>query len=311
MTALFCLLLAVFAINSSYGYYDKVLLRNVQVLTFKEGRLTTSRRNVPVQQLLCTNCYTQEMKNVVTSMQCFNTGFDGKDVNWKCKSEISKKWLLSNVDVVCEGYDYPDDPYILVGSCSVEYQLKTNPSYTPPRPMKQPTHNQYQSQKNDNILTFFVAVLVIFCTCIALLSCTSSSTTVTRTSYHYPEMCYTDSTQTSTRPISVTPVKPVTPITPVIPVTQVTPVTPVVQVVQNQPTYTDGLVTGMVLGSATQPPRQQPVIVQQVQKPVPPTMPVVQVTQLDPIVVEGYVDESSEKEKEKHTSTSYGTTKRK
>lgn len=303
MRALFCLLLAVFAINSSYGYYDKVLLRNVQVLTFKEGRLTTTRRNLSVQQLLCTNCYTQEMKNAVTSMQCYNTGFDGKDVNWKCESETSKKWLLSNVDVVCEGYDYPDDPYILVGSCSVEYQLKNNPSYNPPKPVKQPTHTQYQSQKNDNVLTFFVAVLVIFCTVIALLSCTSSTTTVTRTSCYYPETYCTDSTQTSTRPISVTPVKPVVPIMPV------TPVTPVVQVVQNQPTYTDGLVTGMVLGSTTQPPRQQPVIIQQVQKPVPPTMPVVQVTQLDPIVVEGYVDESSEKEK--HTTTSYGTTKRK
>ena len=303
MTALFCLLLAVFAINSSYGYSDKVLLRYVPVLTLNEGRLTTSRRNVPVPQLLCTNCYTQEMRNAVTSMQCYNTGFDGKDVNWKCESETSKKWLLSNVDVICEGYDYPDDPYILVGSCSVEYQLKNNPSYTPPKPVKQPTHTQYQSQKNDNVLTFFVAVLVIFCTCIALISCTSSSTTtVTRTTCYYPETYHCDSTQTSTKPISVTPVKPVVPITPVMPVTQV---------VQNQPTYTDGLVTGMVIGSATQPPRQQPVIIQQVQKPVPPTMPVVQVTQLDPIVVEGYVDESSEKEKEKHTTTSYGTTRRK
>merc|ERR1719370_1231452 len=26
--------------------------------------------------------------------------------------------------VVCEGYDYPDDPYILAGSCGLEYTLE-------------------------------------------------------------------------------------------------------------------------------------------------------------------------------------------
>ncbi len=26
--------------------------------------------------------------------------------------------------VNCEGYDYPDDPFILVGSCGVEYKLE-------------------------------------------------------------------------------------------------------------------------------------------------------------------------------------------
>jgi hypothetical protein len=27
------------------------------------------------------------------------------------------------VEVVCEGYDYPDDPFILKGSCGLEYTL--------------------------------------------------------------------------------------------------------------------------------------------------------------------------------------------
>jgi hypothetical protein len=26
--------------------------------------------------------------------------------------------------VLCEGYDYPDDPYILAGSCGLEYTLE-------------------------------------------------------------------------------------------------------------------------------------------------------------------------------------------
>merc|ERR1712107_882303 len=31
---------------------------------------------------------------------------------------------FGQVEVVCEGYDYPDDPYILAGSCGLEYTLE-------------------------------------------------------------------------------------------------------------------------------------------------------------------------------------------
>ena len=31
---------------------------------------------------------------------------------------------LGSVNVICEGYDYPDDPYILAGSCGLEYTLE-------------------------------------------------------------------------------------------------------------------------------------------------------------------------------------------
>lgn len=32
-------------------------------------------------------------------------------------------YRFGQIEVVCEGYDYPDDPYILKGSCSLEYTL--------------------------------------------------------------------------------------------------------------------------------------------------------------------------------------------
>ena len=33
-------------------------------------------------------------------------------------------YRFGNVEVICEGYDYPDDPYILKGSCGLEYTLE-------------------------------------------------------------------------------------------------------------------------------------------------------------------------------------------
>ena len=32
---------------------------------------------------------------------------------------MDKKYQLGRIEVTCEGYDYPDDPYILRGSCGV------------------------------------------------------------------------------------------------------------------------------------------------------------------------------------------------
>jgi len=33
-------------------------------------------------------------------------------------------FILGSVNVLCEGYDYPEDPYILAGSCGLEYTLE-------------------------------------------------------------------------------------------------------------------------------------------------------------------------------------------
>ena len=85
-----------------------------------------------------------------SSMQCYNRGFDGRDVQvvflelihgqWECKAELDKGVSLGETVVSCEGYDYPgtglsptiinlDDPYILVGSCGVRFKLERNADY--------------------------------------------------------------------------------------------------------------------------------------------------------------------------------------
>ena len=56
--------------------------------------------------------------------QCYNRGFDGQDVQWECKADMDNLYRFGSVEVVCEGYDYPDDAYILKGSCGLEYTLE-------------------------------------------------------------------------------------------------------------------------------------------------------------------------------------------
>ena len=42
---------------------------------------------------------------------------------WECKTDMDNAFRLGEVTVICEGFDYPDDPYILKGSCGLEYTL--------------------------------------------------------------------------------------------------------------------------------------------------------------------------------------------
>jgi SOCE-associated regulatory factor of calcium homoeostasis len=50
---------------------------------------------------------------------------DYKDeyVSWSCTADLPREFKLGSTDVICEGYDGPDDRYVLKGSCGVEYRL--------------------------------------------------------------------------------------------------------------------------------------------------------------------------------------------
>ena len=38
---------------------------------------------------------------------------------WECKTDMDNAYRFGTVEVSCEGYDYPEDPYIYRGSCGV------------------------------------------------------------------------------------------------------------------------------------------------------------------------------------------------
>eukprot|EP00013_Stygamoeba_regulata_P014264 CAMPEP_0177680388 /NCGR_PEP_ID=MMETSP0447-20121125/30145_1 /TAXON_ID=0 /ORGANISM="Stygamoeba regulata, Strain BSH-02190019" /LENGTH=263 /DNA_ID=CAMNT_0019189713 /DNA_START=124 /DNA_END=911 /DNA_ORIENTATION=- len=102
----------------------KVRLTDVKALVFRRGALTTGRRSAPVQQLTCVGgnaCHV-----VLDSVMCQNVGDDGFDVTWKCQADMESKYRFGKVTVTCEGYDHPDDPFILRGSCGLEYELHSS-----------------------------------------------------------------------------------------------------------------------------------------------------------------------------------------
>merc|ERR1719201_315877 len=112
---------------ASAGMDRKIRLEHIQALTLHKGRMTTGRRSSPVPQ---TNCLggSAGCSQAPQVIQCKNAGFDGIDVQWECKADLDSSVRFGETTVVCEGYDYPDDPFVLAGSCGVEYTLESTGS---------------------------------------------------------------------------------------------------------------------------------------------------------------------------------------
>ncbi|KAG0276799.1 hypothetical protein BGZ96_003140 [Linnemannia gamsii] len=120
-----CLLATTPSTVSAFGNsnHKKVLLKDVQTLTLHQGRMTTGRRTSPVRQIKCVGgnaCGDFEPEVV----QCTNAGFDGSDVQWKCQADLPENLRFGQLDVFCEGYAHPDDPFVLKGSCGLEFKLQ-------------------------------------------------------------------------------------------------------------------------------------------------------------------------------------------
>ena len=58
-------------------------------------------------------------------MRCRNQGsdYEEENVQWTCTASLPPEFKLGSTDVICEGFASTNDPYVLKGSCGVEYRL--------------------------------------------------------------------------------------------------------------------------------------------------------------------------------------------
>jgi len=127
---------------------DAILLEQIQVLTFNKGQMTTGRRSAPMSQLQCVggsaSSYYDQFPSTV---QCRNVGSDGYgNVQWECKADLDSFVRFGQTTVSCEGYNNPEDPYILRGSCGLEYSLDLTEQGRQSKGYNGGHHGYYQQQ---------------------------------------------------------------------------------------------------------------------------------------------------------------------
>ncbi|KAI0077313.1 DUF1183-domain-containing protein [Panus rudis PR-1116 ss-1] len=100
---------------------SKVALDRIRSLTFYKDAKTRSRRGKPIPQLTCIGdacrLYTPDV------VRCENVGGYGTDVDWKCEADLPEALRFGRVEVSCEGWSGPGDPYVMKESCGLEYRL--------------------------------------------------------------------------------------------------------------------------------------------------------------------------------------------
>ncbi|EIW75355.1 DUF1183-domain-containing protein, partial [Coniophora puteana RWD-64-598 SS2] len=103
-----------------------VRLDGISLLTLYQEALTTVRRMRPIAQLVCISKSCALYQPGV--VHCKNIGGSGTDVDWKCEADLPSSLRYGNVEVGCEGWNGPGDPYVLKGSCSLKYHLVQLPA---------------------------------------------------------------------------------------------------------------------------------------------------------------------------------------
>jgi len=100
---------------------SRIPLDKIPALTLYKDALTSVRRSTPIPQLSCIGkacqLYTPDV------VRCTNIGGHGTDVDWKCEADLPESLRFGRVHVSCEGWSQAGDPYVLKGSCGLEYRL--------------------------------------------------------------------------------------------------------------------------------------------------------------------------------------------
>ncbi|KIP10992.1 hypothetical protein PHLGIDRAFT_172240 [Phlebiopsis gigantea 11061_1 CR5-6] len=147
---------------------SRVQLAEITSLTFYKDALTTARRTEPISQLNCVGkacqLYTPDV------VRCVNIGGEGTEVDWKCEADLPEALRFGRVEVSCEGWSRPGDPFVLKGSCALEYRLNHIPDA-----LRRPEHHHVPSKFSSwfqglDLISFIFGIAWIAVLCIIIFS---------------------------------------------------------------------------------------------------------------------------------------------
>jgi len=146
LAAIFLLLLEAQPAEAQTRGHDAILADQVTGVLLKKGVYANGRRTRRVPQLQCIGG-SAAGKFEPDQVACTKAFTDGRDVYWKCEADMPDLYKFGTTEVNCEGYNYPDDAYILEGSCALRYTL----DYT----AKGLAHQAYNAHPNPNVYSSY------------------------------------------------------------------------------------------------------------------------------------------------------------
>ncbi|GKT35135.1 Store-operated calcium entry-associated regulatory factor like protein [Aduncisulcus paluster] len=107
---------------------NPVHISEIKSLVLHQGEFTTSRKGQYYPQVVVSGGSARNESHHVKTIMCKNIGYDGRTVNWECKTTLPNSLDIGQYQVVCEGWNGPGDDYVVPGSCNVEIELNWNNS---------------------------------------------------------------------------------------------------------------------------------------------------------------------------------------
>ncbi|XP_022643900.1 store-operated calcium entry-associated regulatory factor-like isoform X1 [Varroa destructor] len=148
---------------------NRVSIRQINVLTFKAGRLAVRMRTMPPAQLTCLSGCIGELPS---SVQCKNEGWDGTSVNWRCEANLQRGRRLENTQVRCEAYPDGDKEYILKGSCALSYSLGGHAGSASSNPsVRHPSSDSPRNKPLQYIVPLIMVAILVVILCAVFKTC--------------------------------------------------------------------------------------------------------------------------------------------
>ena len=102
---------------------QSILLSDLKTLTLRKDLKPSHSRVPAVPQLKCVGGTAKGLYEIDV-LRCKNAGssYGDEDVQWTCTASLPSEFKLGGTDVICEGFSSSEDPYVLKGSCGLEYR---------------------------------------------------------------------------------------------------------------------------------------------------------------------------------------------
>lgn len=188
LLAVALVLLCISDVNEAQAYQrQRARLRDIQTLSLTHGKWTTGQRTRPVPQLQCVGG-SARCAHLPKTVQCYNRGTDGVDIQWECKADMDTNLRFGNIEVTCEGFEYPEDDYILVGSCGLEYTIDLVDPHNPPKKdyFKPPSNHPHHRKNETGPGSLIFVIVVVGAIAIIYMSCLRKPSTEEETRRAYP-----------------------------------------------------------------------------------------------------------------------------